>query len=327
MAADGHYDLVVIGGGPAGEKAAAAAAFWGRRVAVVDRSPAPGGAMVGGAVASKTMREAALYLTGFRQRDLYQVGLGLTPDVAAERLHRRTDDVVRMMADQAADNLRRHAVDFVHGRATLGAGRTVHLDDGRVLTADVIIVATGSQPFHPPGVDFDDPDVLDSDAAALLDRPLESLVVVGGGAVGCEFASIFTALGTDVVLVDSRTRLLPFMDAELAQLLETTFTDLGMRVVHGGGHVTAGRTPAGVLEVRLDNGEVFAAQKVIFATGRVGNTRDLGLQAAGVETDGSGRIVVDEHFRTSADGIYAAGDVIGPPAPVPSTPTRGRAAR
>ncbi|HVF31652.1 MAG TPA: FAD-dependent oxidoreductase [Acidimicrobiales bacterium] len=317
------YDLVVIGAGPAGEKAAAAAAFWGKRVAVVDRSPIPGGAMVGGAVASKTMREAALYLTSFRQRDLYEVGLGLTPDTAAERLHRRTDEVVSMMAEAAAENLRRHGVDVVRGTARLGPGdRTVRVrplgdgsGGGRTLQAPAILVATGSTPFHPPGVPFDDPDVLDSDDAALLDRPLRSLVVVGGGAVGCEFASIFTALGASVVLVDSRDRLLPFMDVEIADELERTFTSVGLRVVHGAGRVTAARDATGRLAVHLAaTGETLAPEKVIFATGRVGNTAELGLADAGVTTDDAGRIVVDEHYRTTAPGISAAGDVIGPPA-------------
>ena len=319
MATDAHYDLVVIGAGPAGEKAAAQAAFWGKRVAVVDRSPTPGGAMTGGAVASKTMREAALYLTGFKRRDLYQVGIGLTPEIAAERLHRRTDAVVDMTTETAAANLRRHRVDLVQGEATLGGGRSVVVRDAnggsssRTLTAEAIILATGSHPFHPPGVSFDDPDILDSDDAAQLDRPLRSLVVIGSGAVGCEFASIFTALGAEVVLVDSGSRLLPFFDAEIANMLDATFRAEGMTVVHDAGHATASRTDAGV-EVRLGNGDVLSAEKVIFATGRVGNTDNLGLDVAGVDTDDRGRIVVDEHYRTSADGIYAAGDVIGPPA-------------
>ena len=330
MSADASYDLVVLGAGPAGEKAAAAAAFWGRRVAVVDPSPA-GGAMVGGAVASKTMREAALYLTGFRRRDLYDIGLGLSPDVVAERLHRRTEDVVAMTARHADDNLRRHGVDHVRGTGSLGPGGTVHVtglrgSGDRTLRAEVVLIATGSRPFHPPGVPFDDPDVLDSDEAALLDRPLRSLVVVGGGAVGCEFASIFTALGTEVVLVDSRARLLPFMDAEVATELESVFVGMGMRIVHGGGHVTAGRTAAGDLEVRLGNGEAFTPEKVIFATGRTGNTDGLGLEAAGVAVDDAGRIVVDEHFRTTAAGISAAGDVIGPPALASVSMEQGRAA-
>jgi len=318
MAGDTTYDLVVIGGGPAGEKAAAQAAFWGKSVAVVDRAPQPGGAMVGGAVASKTMREAALYLTGFKRRDIYEVGIGLTPEVAAARLRRRTNDVVTLTAQRASENLRRHGVEFIQGDATLGAGRTVRVATAegahaRTLHAGVIIIATGSRPFHPPGVPFDDPDVLDSDAAALLDRPLRSLLVVGGGAVGCEFASIFTALGAAVTLIDNRDRLLPFVDAEVATLLGDTFAAMGMRVIHGAGHAAVARTD-GRLEVQLANGETLAPEKVIFATGRAGNTDDLGLDEAGVDTDGRGRIVVDEHYRTTADGIYAAGDVIGPPA-------------
>src|SRR5438874_508643 len=140
--------------------------------------------MVGGAVSSKTMREAALYLTGFKRRDAYQVGMELTPEVAAERLRRRTDDVVRLMSESAAENMRRHRVDWIRGHASLGADRSVVVDpadgsEGQTLNAGVIIITTGSRPFHPPGIPFDDPDVLDSDAAALLDRPLRSLVVVG----------------------------------------------------------------------------------------------------------------------------------------------------
>jgi len=312
-----HYDLVVLGGGPAGEKAAAQAAYWGKRVALVDRARQLGGAMSAGVVSSKTMREAALYLTGFRHRDVYDVGLELSPEVATEHLRRRTDAVVQMMVDAATENMRRHGVDCMRGRAVLGPGRTVvvHSEgaEPRTLAADVIIITTGSRPFHPPGIPFDDPDVLDSDAAALLDHPLRSLVVVGGGAVGCEFASIFTALGADVVLVDSGTRLLPFMDAEISQELTAVFVGMGMRVVQGAGRARATRTARGV-EVELATGETLHPEKVIFAAGRAGNTEGLELEAAGVATDERGRIVVDEHFRTTADGIYAAGDVIGPPA-------------
>ena len=312
------YDLVVLGGGPAGEKAAAQAAFWGKRVALVERSPQPGGAMVGGAVSSKTMREAALYLTGFQRRDTYEVSIDLTPEVATERLRRRTDHVVQMMTDSAVGNLRRHAVDVVHGEASLGPERSVVVQPGdggppRTLEASVIIIATGSRPFHPPGVPFDGDSVLDSDAAAQLDRPLRSLVVVGGGAVGCEFASIFTALGAQVTLVDSGPRLLPYMDGEIAELLAVTFRGMGMRVCQNAGRAAASLTPSGV-RVELAGGEVLSPEKVIFATGRVGNTEGLGLEEAGVETDERGRIVVDDRFRTTAEGVYAAGDVIGPPA-------------
>jgi NAD(P) transhydrogenase len=273
--------------------------------------------MAGGVVSSKTMREAALYLTGFRRRDVYDVSLDLTPEVATDHLRRRTDTVVQMMVDSATENMRRHGVDRVHGRAVLGSGRSVVVEsDGaepRTLSAEVIIITTGSSPFHPPGIPFDDPDVLDSDAAALLDHPLQSLVVVGGGAVGCEFASIFTALGADVVLVDSGARLLPFMDAEISDELTAVFRGMGMRVVQGAGRASASRTAAG-LQVELADGETLHPEKVIFAAGRAGNTGGLGLEAAGVATDERGRIIVDEQYRTTAEGVYAAGDVIGPPA-------------
>jgi NAD(P) transhydrogenase len=313
-----HYDLVVLGAGPAGEKAAAQAAYWGKRVAVVDRQRQPGGTMVGGAVSSKTMREAALYLTGFRRRDVYEVGLDLAPETAVERLRHRTDDVVRLMTESAAANLRRHGVDVIHGTATLGPDLTVIIraadgGESRVVRAAVIIITTGSRPFLPPGTPIDDPDILDSDGAALLDHPLRSLVVVGGGAVGCEFASIFTALGAEVVLVDSGPRLLPFMDGEISDLLAATFRAMGMRVLQGTGRANAARTNAN-LQVELADGEILRPEKVIFAAGRAGNTDGLGLAEAGVATDERGRIVVDEHFRTTTGGIYAAGDVIGPPA-------------
>ena len=324
-----HYDLVVLGAGPAGEKAAAQAAYWGRRVAVVERAPAPGGAMVASAVSTKTIREAALYLTGFRRRDVYGVSLELSPELALERLRDRTAHVVATMTDAAAENLARHGIDLIRGTASLAPDRTVVVDAGgpspRTLTADVILVATGSRPFHPPGVAFDDPDVLDSEAARAIDRQLASLVVVGGGAVGCEYASIFTALGAEVTLVDSRPRLLPFMDAEISDLLAATFRSLGMRVEQDAGHPSVSRDADG-LRVDLRSGEQLRPEKVVFATGRIGNTEELDLEAAGVTTDERGLIVVDEHYRTTAPGIYAAGDVIGPPALASVSMEQGRVA-
>ncbi len=312
-----RYDLIVVGGGPAGEKAAAQAAYWGKRVALVDRLPVLGGTMVGGAVSSKTMREAALYLTGFQSRDAYDIGLDLPAAAAMARLRTRTDHVVSLMARTAEANMARHEVDVVVGHARLGPGRTVEVtdDDGTValLQADVVLLAPGSRPFHPPGIPFDDPDVLDADAAALVANPLGRVTVVGGGAVGCEFASIFLALGSPVTLIDSGPQLLPFMDAELSDLLATTFRSAGMRVLQSAGRATVAREK-GELQVTLAGGERLPTDQVIFATGREGNTDDLFLEGADVVLDDRGRIVVDDHFRTSAEGVYAAGDVIGPPA-------------
>jgi NAD(P) transhydrogenase len=193
------------------------------------------------------------------------------------------------------------------------------------LTADVILLATGSRPFHPPSVPFDDPDVLDSETARGLDRQLRSLVVVGGGAVGCEYASIYTALGAEVTLLDSRPRLLPFMDGEVSDMLADVFRSLGMQVVQAAGHPRVGRDADG-LRVELASGDVLRPEKVVFATGRVGNTEDLGLAGAGVATDDKGLVVVDDHYRTTAEGVYAAGDVIGPPALASVSMEQGRVA-
>ncbi len=228
MRPDEQFDMVVVGSAPAGEKAAAQAAYFGKRVAVVEHAPVAGGEMVSGAITTKAMREAALYLTGFTRHEVYGVSLDLDPQAVIDRLRSRAARVAAMMSEAVRENLRRHDVAFITGAARLGPDRTVMVDPGnrrtsRVLRADAILVATGSCPFHPPDGPFADPDVLDSETALAWDRPLESLVVVGGEAVDCEYASIFLALGAEVTLVDRGTRLLLFLDADVSGLLTESF--------------------------------------------------------------------------------------------------------
>jgi NAD(P) transhydrogenase len=325
-----RFDMVVIGSGPAGEKAAAQAAYFGKRVAVVERSPSPGGAVVRNAeIPSKTLRETALYITGFRRREVYGLGLTLDPEAMVTQLRTRTAQVIETMTDAVRRNLERHAIELVHGVARLGSDRTVHvtLDGGqeRTLHGDVVLIATGSRPFRPPSIPFDDPDVHDSETMLDIDRPFTSLVVVGGGAVGCEYASIFTALGIEVTLVDSGERLLSFLDAEISQLLAEAFSHMGMRLVLGRGKATLERGDGGIT-CTLAGGDEITTDKVLFASGRVGNTEGLGLDEAGVRVDDRNRIVVDERFQTTAESIYAAGDVIGPPALASVSMEQGRVA-
>jgi NAD(P) transhydrogenase len=322
--------MVVIGSGPAGEKAAAQAAYFGKRVAVVERSPSPGGAVVlNGEIPSKTLRETALYITGFRRREVYGLGLSLDPEATVAQLRARTAQVIETMTDAVRRNLERHAIEFVHGTARLGSDRTVHvtLDAGhdRALQGDVVLIATGSRPFRPSSVPFDDPDVHDSETVLGIDRPFNSLVVVGGGAVGCEYTSIFTALGVRVTLVDSGERLLEFFDGQISHLLARALSGMGARVALGGGRAAVGRDESG-LNCTLAGGEKVRCDKVLFASGRVGNVEGLGLQEAGVQVDARNRIVVDEEFRTTAASIYAAGDVIGPPALASVSMEQGRVA-
>jgi NAD(P) transhydrogenase len=326
--AEERFDMVVIGSGPAGEKAAAQAAYFGHRVAVVERSPSPGGAAVAG-IPTKTLRETALYITGFRRREVYGLSLTLDAEATVAQLRTRTADVIDTMTDAVRRNLERHAVRFVRGDARLRPDRAVVVtDDGggeSVLHGDVVLIATGSRASRVPGVPFDDPDVDDSESAIAIDRTVSSLVVVGGGAVGCEYASIFTALGVEVTLIDSGGRLLPFLDAEISGLLAQAFSGMGMRLVLGGGRAGVTRDEQG-LRVLLPSGEEIRPDKVLFASGRAGNTEGLGLEEAGVQLDERNRIIVDETFRTTAEGIYAAGDVIGPPGLASVSMEQGRVA-
>ena len=323
-----RFDLVVIGAGPAGEKGAAQAAYFGKRVAVVERSHAPGGtpATTGG-MPTKTMREAALYLTGFRRREVYGVGLDLPPEISLDRIRARAREIVRLTVETVRENLERHGIELVHGQGRLEPSRCVAVsgETERSLRGDVVLIATGSRPFRPSTVPFDDPDVDDSESVLALERLPERLVVVGGGPVGCEYASLFAALGVDVTLVDAGERLLPFIDAEMSDVLAEIFARMGIRLVMGRGVATIGRVD-GALAVTLANGEVLRPDKVLFAAGRAGNTEGLGLAEAGIEVDPRGRILVDERYRTAAEGIYAAGDVIGPPALASVSAEQGRVA-
>jgi NAD(P) transhydrogenase len=324
------FDMIVIGAGPAGEKAAVQAAFYGKRVAVVDQAATPGGSAVQSAgVPTKTLRETALYLTGFRRRDTYGLSLQLLPSLALERLLARTAEVIATRTASVQANLDRQEVQLLRGQARLGPGPSVIVRSNggseRTLHAGVILLATGSRPLRPPEIPFDDPDVHDSESIIGLDRIPRTMVVIGGGPVGCEYASVFTALGVEVTLLDRTDRLLPFMDTEISDVLGSAFAGMGMRLALGSGVGTVARV-GGQLRVTLADGERLHPEKVLFAAGRAGTTEGLGLQDAGVKTDARGRIVVDHTYRTTAEGIWAAGDVIGPPALASVSMEQGRVA-
>ena len=315
----GHsqFDLVVIGAGPAGEKGAAQAAYHGHSVAVVERRSPPGAAAVAvvGGVPVKALRDTAVYLSGWSRRSTYGVGISLAPDLVMDRLRARTSEVMASMASAVRENLKRHGAELVHGEARLGPDRTVivrnHGGGERILQGKVILLATGSHPHHPPEVPFDDPDVHDSETVLRIDRLPERMMVVGGGPVGSEYASIFSALGVKVTLVDRGTRLLPMLDGELSEALAQTLIQSGVRVMLEAQVQSVQRDSNGLLVVV--DGEEFRPEIVVHAVGRAGNIEGLGLTEAGVESDDRGRVRVDSNFQTSAPGIYAAGDITGPP--------------
>jgi NAD(P) transhydrogenase len=324
-----RFDLVVIGAGPAGEKAGAQVAYFGRHVAIVDRRPDPGGSAASKTgVPTKTLREAALYLTGFRRRNLYGTGMDLSPEAILELMRERTTEVVKLSVDAVRENLDRHGIELIQGEARLGPDRTVLVTTPtgpRALQGEVVLIATGSRPFHPPGVPFDDPDVHDSESILELERVPRRFVVVGGGPVGCEYASIFLALGAEVTMIDRGPRVLPLADAEVSEALAGVFREHGMTLLQET-NVTGTERIGGDLTLRLSDQRTIVADAVLFASGRAGTTEGIGLEEAGVRTDQRGRIVVDETYRTTAEGIYAAGDVIGPPGLASAAMEQGRVA-
>lgn len=323
------YDLVVIGSGPAGEKAAAMAAYFDKRVAIVERESTPGGTVVRrGGIPTKTLREAASYLSGFHRRDAYGVGIDVSIAQLADVMRSRADEVVELTSKAVADNLARHHIDLVRGTASISPDGDVLVDDSgdeRVLRAQHVLIATGSRPFRPGNIPFDDPDVDDSDTILAHHAIPGSLVVIGGGPVGVEYASINTALGVDVTLIDAAPRLIPFADEEISATLAAALEADGARFIFDSPGSTIGRSDEN-LEVTLPTGEVLTPDKVLFAAGRVGNTEALGLEAAGIDTDDRNHILVDEHFQTSRPGIYAAGDIVGPPALASVSAEQGRIA-
>lgn len=270
-----------------------------------------------GGIPTKTLRESALYVTGFRKRDLYGVAPVIDRDRIIEVLRTRAAEVSAVVEHQVRDNFDRHAIDVIrgHGRLT-GRGRVdVETAGGgrRRLACDIVLLATGSRPLHPSLFDFDDPDVLDSESLLNLGSLADSVAVVGAGPIGCEYASIFRALDVHVTLIDVAPRLAAMLDTEISDRLARSFERLGIDLrlgtsVHAVDHADGG------LVLALEDGRTLAASKVLVAAGRAGNTEDLGLDEAGVALDPRGRVIVGEDFQTTCPGVYAAGDVIGPPA-------------
>jgi NAD(P) transhydrogenase len=310
-----NYDMIVIGSGPAGENAAELASYFGYRVAIIERNKPGGTPTTRGGAPTKTLREAALALTGFYHQEVYGVDLGAPPAVALDKLAERTRQVCQALQATTARRIAVWDIAYLHGTARLAPGDKVRLTkaDGEVveLSAQVILIATGSRPLRPNNIPFDDPAVFDVDEIYSLTALPKSLCIVGGGPVGIEFATIFNALGSKVTLIQMGERLAPTMDGELARMMAHIFEERGVRVILGAGTEAVTRV-GDHLQVSLSNGTTFETEAVFFATGRRPNTEDLGLDDVGVAVDERGYIVADQNFQTSVPGVYAAGDVLGP---------------
>lgn len=327
-----RYDLLVIGAGPAGVRAAVEASALGRRVCLIEREATIGGAGLNtGTVPSKTLRETALHYSGFLQRGLYGVDFSLPRErISIARFMVRKEQVLAAELEETRRLLRDRRIQVFHGAASFADAHRVLVRDASgattELTGEFVLVATGSSPRRPPGFPFTDPDVVDSDSILRLDRIPESLTVVGGGVIGCEYAALFAALGVPVTLLEGRSEILGFLDLEITRLLRERMQRLGVKFVFGDEVAHVVDEPGPGVGVVTKKGVTWRADKLLVAAGRVGNVAGLGLETIGARVDERGRLLVDAAFRTSVPNVFAAGDVIGFPALASTGMEQGRLA-
>jgi NAD(P) transhydrogenase len=323
-----RYDLIVIGSGPAGQRAAVQAAKLGRSVAVIERRREVGGVCINtGTIPSKTLREAVLDLSGTRQHVLY--GDAFPPRrVTVQDLLKRATTVMMRERDVVRAQLERNGVDLLEGDGSFEGPHQLRVSGevaGEVLEAEFIVIAVGTRAGLPPGIDADHEGVLTSDDVMSLTHLPRSLAVVGAGVIGIEYATLFAALGIEVTLLDMRDTLLEMVDREIVEALTHQARDMGV-TLRLGEKVERIEHSAGRQRVSLASGKRIVAEMVLISAGRQGATETLALDRAGLSADARGRITVNEHYQTAQPHIYAVGDVIGFPALASTSSEQGRRA-
>jgi len=312
-----RFDLIVVGSGPAGEKGAEQAARFGKHVALVERAEHLGGAGINtGTVPSKTLRETALYFSGLQQRGLYGIDYSLKDELSVREFMHREHIVVSNERRLISQNIDQRHIVRVHGVAKLDDPHTVRVaavGGERLLGSEIILIATGSAPFHPPEIPFDHKLIFDSDTILEMKRIPQSMAVLGGGVSGVEYASIFSALGVEVSLIEAHARILQFVDTEIIDRLIHRLETIGLKFILND-HLTSFDVKDGLVNLTLQNGGRLKFNSVLIAAGRQSNVQGLGLEGVGVKLGERGLILVNEQYQTSVLNIYAAGDVIGFPA-------------
>jgi NAD(P) transhydrogenase len=323
-----HYDLLVIGSGPAGQKAAVQAAKAGKTVAIIERRQVAGGLCTNiGTIPSKSLREAVLFLSGFRQRNLYGASYRVKKDITFEDLAQRCDHVVKAEQEVIQNQLLRNGIDFIVGSASFLDAHRIAVAQGAEShehTADYIVIAVGSQPARPPQIPFDGEAIIDSDELISLKQLPKSLTIVGGGVIGCEYACILATLGIPVVLVERRPRLLEFVDSEIIESLQYQMRNIGVTLRLNEEVTGVNKASDGLVVLQLKSGKQIDSPLLIYSAGRVGATKNLGLERIGIEADERGRVKVNDDFQTAVPHIYAVGDVVGFPALASTSMQQGR---
>ncbi len=324
------YDMLVIGSGPAGERAALQAAKLGKRSAIIERHSVIGGVMIHtGTLPSKTLRETVLYIAGLRQRSIYGLHFELKNKLTIKELMYRKDNVIQKEMEVITDQLSRNGVDVITGYGILTGPHRVLISSGsdtnRMITAEKIVVSVGTHPYHPPGLDFDNKYVYDGETILELDEIPHTMTIVGGGVIGCEYACIFAHIGVKVTLLDTRQRLLGFIDDEISDVLVYLMRKYRIKLILGDGAKDITVRDGKVITI-TDSGRRIVSDRMLYSAGRSGNTENLGLEALNIETNKRGLVKVDEHFCTACDSVYAVGDVIGFPSLASVSMDQGRIA-
>ncbi len=329
------YDLLVIGSGPAGQRGAIQAGKLGKRTAIVERRTVVGGVCINtGTIPSKTLREAVLYLSGYRQRGIYGESYTVKQRITMEDLLFRTEHVVRHEIDVTRHQLLRNGVDLISAEAEFTGPHSVKMKfvDGsgeREVTAQNILVSTGTAATRDADIPFDGQNIFVSDDILGLKTLPRTLAVVGAGVIGCEYASIFAALGIRVTVVDMRDRLLPFVDSEIAEALSYHLREdrVTLRLGEQVTGIEKEESEQGTrVKIQLASGKQIVTQKALYSIGRTGATQKLNLPAAGLQCDERGRLKVNAAYQTDVPHVYAAGDVIGFPSLASTSMEQGRMA-
>lgn len=329
------YDLIVIGSGPAGQRAAIQAAKLGKRAAVIEQKGVVGGVCINiGTIPSKTMREAALYLSGYREKAVYGSSYSVKKSITMEDLLFRRDHVVRHEIDVIHNQLKRNDVDLINGVCSFTGPNSVRVErlDGsgeQELSADIILIAVGTTATRCEDIPFDGKRIFCSDDIVTIPKIPKTLTVIGGGVIGCEYTSIFSTLGVRVTLIDKRDRLLPFLDNEIADTLTYHLRQnrVTLRLGEEVSSVTKVSTSKGEqVKIELASGKQILSGAALYSIGRTGNSSKLNLEAAGLSADERGRVKVNESYQTKVPNIYAAGDIIGFPSLASTSMEQGRMA-
>jgi NAD(P) transhydrogenase len=323
-----HYDMLVIGSGPAGQKDAIQAAKVGKKVGIVERNKFVGGLCINsGTIPSKSLREAVLFLSGFRQRNLYGASYRVKKEITFQDLLFKCDHVVKAEQEVVQNQLIRNHVDYIAGDASFIASHRLSIKKDSETdehTADFIIVAVGTEPSRPPEIPFDDKSIIDSEGLLALNQLPKSLTIVGGGVIGCEYASILATLGIPVILIERRARLLEFVDSELVEALQYQMRSIGVTFRFNEEVTAVKKELEGSILIQLKSGKHIRAPLLMYSAGRIGATKGLNLETIGIHPDERGRLTTNEDFQTAIPHIYAVGDVIGFPALASTSMQQGR---